>query len=330
MRYQNIKAFERHLSENSSCEKCRVYLVQMSDDKERLNLLNEIICKSIPKNHSLEKFSSSDELREIFDALISPSLFGGQVVVALDECEAFKKKDVETVSEFIEKSSLSGYLLLGSRGKTPLSKVVEKIGLVLDMSEEKPWDKEKRLAETLGEMAKMEGKRLSPEAIPLLIEWLGTDIATLSQEVQKLVCYVGDKLIIERSDVFCICGSNVSKTPWQAAEEIVWEGEASFDPTTFSALIFALRSQLQIGLKITTLLKDGIPSAQWAPYFPKIWPRTLEKRKEQAARKGSAYFKQGLEMLFKVESMSRQGSVDTEALFDLFRTTLKTACKTVN
>ncbi len=61
------------------------------------------------------------------------------------------------------------------------------------------------------------------------------------------------------------------------------------DPSGLPALIFSLRAQLQLGLKITTLIESGIPSAEWTPYFPKIWPRTLEKRKNGEERRKRDY-----------------------------------------
>lgn len=317
MKYQNIKLFEKSLSCSS-----RVYLVVMSSDEERSSLLEKILLRATPQEHSVEKFSRDTECRILIDALSSPSLFGGETVVWVDECEALQKKEVEKLSEFLEKSSLSGYLLLGARGKTPLSKIVEKIGVVLDMSEEKPWDKEKRLAETVAEMAKNGGKRISSDAIPLLIECAGSDLSLLSREIDKLICYIGDRLTIERTDIFRLCGMHTVETPWQIAEEIVWEGKGSFDPSGFPPLIFALRAQLQLGLKIATLMEGGVLPSEWGPYFPKIWPRTLEKRKSQVEAKGALYFKKGLEILYKIESLSRNGGALPEALFDLFKTNL--------
>ena len=322
MKYQNIQLFEKSLSLSH-----RVYLVVMPSDQERFAMLQKIVQRAVPPGHSLERFSSDVECRVLFDAMLSPSLFGGDTVVLLDECEAFKKKEVEQLLAFLEKNVLAGYLLLGSRGKTPLSKVVEKTGALLDMSEEKPWDRDKRLAETLIEMAKKEGKWLSPDAVPLLIECAGPDLSMLSQEMDKLICYVGDRATIERTDIFRLCGSHAQETPWQIAEEIVWEGKGTFDPAGFVGLIFSLRSQLQLGLKITTLLEAKVPASEWTPYFPKIWPRTLEKRKGQAMHKGALYFKKGLDMLYKIESLSRTSAVLPEALFDLFRTHLSIHAK---
>lgn len=327
MKYQNVKSFEKHLLSAYPDHLCRVYLIALADDCERSQVLQLLAQKVLPQDGMPQRFSPDCECRDLFDALQSPSLFGGDAVVLLDGCEALKKKDCEKISEFLEKSPLCGYLLLGSRGKTPLAKIVEKMGVTLDMSEEKPWDKEKRLTETVSDIAKKEGKRLSPDAIPLLFERLGMDIAMLTQEIFKLACYVGDRLTIERSDIFQMCAPTSNSTLWQMAEEIIWEGGGSFDPSIFPGIIFSLRPQLQLGLKITTLLEEGVPPQEWTAYFPKMWPRTLEKRKEQAERKGSFYFKNGLDMLFKIESLSRTSSIQPEALFDLFRTTLDSYAK---
>jgi len=297
----------------------------MAEDAEREASLQSIVKRVLPPEGTLQRFSSDVEYHDLIDALQSPSLFGGEAVVVLDECEKLKKKEVEKLSLFLEKSSqgLCGFLLLGARGKTSLIKVIEKAGIVLDMSEEKPWDKEKRLIESLADLAKNAGKRLSPDAASLLFERIGADFSLLTQELNKLICFVGDRLTIERSDLFQISSFTQTSTPWQSAEEIVWEGHGIFEESAFHSLLFAIRSQLQIGLKMTALLEEGVPSSEWASYFPKVWPRTLEKRKVQASKKGSTFFKKGLETLFKIECLSRTGSTQLEALFDYFRMVLK-------
>lgn len=152
MKHLNLKAFDQSLSASSS----KVYLSIVPSDQERSKILQDIIKIALPKTYALESFSASDvELRVVFDALLSPPLFGGEALVILDECETLKKKELEKLGDFLEKNSLSGYLLLGSRGKTALSKVVEKIGVVLDMSDEKPWEKEKESQKLLSPWQKM-------------------------------------------------------------------------------------------------------------------------------------------------------------------------------
>ncbi|HSX13822.1 MAG TPA: hypothetical protein VLE96_05320, partial [Chlamydiales bacterium] len=299
MKCQNLKDFEQTIGE------ARVFLVIIPSDQERFDVLQKVIQK-IPC--FAQTFSADVDCGALFDALMSPPLFGGQTLALLDECESLKKKEVDMIAEFLEKNSIAGFLLLGSRGKTPLSKVVEKKGVVFDMSEEKPWEKEKRIVDTLCALAKQEGKILSSDASRLIIEKVGMDLPTLSQEVKKLICFVGDRKSIERTDIFCLSATSDLETPWQIAEAIIWEGEdARVDPSQFVPILFSLRSQLQVGLKIASLLEAGTSFSEWTPYFPKMWPKILEKRREQVVRKGYAYFKKGLDVLYKIETLSRSG-----------------------
>lgn len=323
MKYQNLKSFEKHIASASPDHLCRVYLVQMADDYERMQVMQELVKRMLSREGSLVRVSPESESQELYDLLNSPSLFGGDPVVMMDGCESLKKAELDRLTNFLEKTSLAGYLLLGARGKSALVKVVEKVGIVLDMSDEKPWDREKRLGDMLSEMAKKEGKRLASDAVPLLVERLGTDFSLLSQELSKLICYVGERPTIERSDIFRVSAIHCQSTIWQVAEDIVWNGDSFFDPSMFPAILFSVRSQLQIGMKITSLLEEGVAFHEWSVYLPKIWPKTLEKRRDQAARKGGAYFQKGLEMVYQIESLSRSGSSQTEALFDLLRTSLK-------
>ncbi len=315
MRYQTIHSFEKHLLGESSPSP--VYLIAIPDDYERAQVLGLVSSRLSPASEVV-RFSPELDCVDLFDALQSPSLFGGEPVVLLEDCDDLKKKEVDRILEFLQ-TNRSGSLVLSSRGKTPFAKVVEKMGVVCDLLDEKPWDKEKRLSITLSEMAKRAGKRLGGDAPPLLFERLGRDAALLVKEMEKLICYVGERPTIERSDIFQISSLSDSDTAWQMAEEIVWERGGSFDPAHFPQILFSLRSQLQIGLKITSLLEAGVPSGEWGPYFPKMWPRTLEKRRDQAMKKGSGFFKRGLDIVYKVEALSRSGASSAEALFDLVR-----------
>lgn len=256
--------------------------------------------------------------RSIFDALESPSLFGGDPAVVVDELEKMAKQELKT---FAENLPSTGILLLGARAKTALVPLVEKEGVILDLLEEKPWDREKRLLEQLHERVQNAGKRLATDAAPLLFERVGLNPALLDCEIDKLICYTGERLTIERADLFRISQESRTHSLWQTAEAIVWEGGAisSLDSGSFHALIPSLRSQLQLGLKIASLLEDGAPPEMWSSAVPKLWPKTLEKRRAQAAQLGSAYFRKGLERLFSLELLSRNGSNQLLALLDLFR-----------
>jgi DNA polymerase III subunit delta len=320
VRYQNFRAFRKHLASAAPDHLCRCYLVVVPDDYERAVAIQAILAHFQGKPHIT--LNGEDAVcREAADALLSPSLFGGEPVVVLDDAEKMGKKELQALSDLAGRSPPYGYLLCGARSKTSISAAFEKAGVVFDLADEKPWDKEKRLAEQISERVQNASKRLASDAIPLLFERLGSDAALLDSEIDKLVCYVGTRPMIERSDVFRISASSRELTLWQMAEAVVWEGEnVSVDPSAFHSFLPALRSQLQTGLKLADFLAANIPREEWSAYLPRIWPKTLEKRSGQAAKLGRSFFKKGLDLLFSVELLSRTGSAAHEgALLDFFR-----------
>lgn len=315
MKYQNLKSFHKHLS-SASDHLCPVYLIAIADDFERIKTLNAILSYlvTVPS-----RFSGADcSLRDLFEAMQSRSLLGDSLVV-LDEVEKLPKKALQTLSENLHLSS--GYVLLGARSKTPLAAIVEKEGVILDLLDEKPWDKEKRLGEQLADRAKNAGKRLAADGAHLLFERLGTDVALLENEIDKLICYVGDNATIDREDILQLVSASRTATFWQTAENVIWEGGEfpSLDSTAFHGLIPALRNQLHLGLSLSTLIEEKYLADQWNHYLPKLWPKILEKRSSQAARFGSSYFRKGLDKLFEIELLSRTHSNQHRALLDLFR-----------
>jgi DNA polymerase-3 subunit delta len=259
----------------------------------------------------------------ISDALLSPSLFGGEPLIVLDEAEKMGKKELQALADLVVQAPLHATLLSGARSKTPLSAAFEKVGVVFDMADEKPWDKEKRLAYRMVERVHSAGKRLASDAVPLLFERLGPDLALMESEIDKLICFVGEKPTIERSDVFRISASSRKSTLWQMAEEIVWDGAAAgLDSESFYGLVPALRSQLQLGLKLTELIAANSPREEWNVFLPRLWPKVLEKRQVDAQKLGAHFFQRGLETLFQIELLSRSGNPKEGALLDFFRISL--------
>ncbi len=316
MKYTQLNSFQKHLASAAPHHLCRLYLIQVNDDFERTRAIEAILSYlHVPP----VRFSGVDcELRDCLDAMQSLSLLGESVVV-LDEVEKLGKKQIQTLCDHCSQSA--GYVLFGARSKTALAQVIEKEGVILDLLEEKPWDKEKRLSHQLMERAKNAGKKISPDAAALLLERLGPDPALLESEIDKLICYAGDRPTLTREDVLSLSPASRSQTLWQTAEEVIWEGGdfPSIDSTAFHGLIPALRSQLHLGLTLATLINEKCPADQWNRYLPKLWPKTLEKRASQAARLGTAYFRKGLQKLFDLELLSRTNSTQYRALLDLFR-----------
>ncbi len=320
MRLHNLKAFHKHLSDSAPHHLCRAYYIAIGDDFERSQAIESVLAL-LPGTPS--RFRGSEcSIVDLLDAMQSLSLFGGEPIVVLDEVEKLTKAPLQQLCEGLNFSS--GYIVFGARSKSSLAQIIEKEGVVLDMLDEKPWEKEKRLAGLLVERAKRAGKSLTPDGAGLLLEHLGIDAALLDSEVDKLICYVGDGTHIGREEIMKLTPISRTASLWQMAEEVVWEGHefTGVDSSSFPVLVAALRNQLHIGLVLATLIAEQRPSDQWSAYLPKLWPKMLEKRSSQAARLGSDYFRKGLDRLFDVELLSRTGSTQLRALLDSFRALL--------
>ena len=325
MKYQNVKLFQKHLEASAPHGLSRVYLIAIPDDFERKRWLDVLASLISVPDQPLFRLSAADAtLSELFTEIDSPSLFAQEPVALIDELEKLSKKQAQGFIDLLARPDLTGYLIFGSRGKSPLYSAVEKRGVVFDLCEEKPWEKDKRLSEHLFDKARQAGKRLSSEALQLLLERVDKDIALLEGEVDKLICFTGSRSSIEPSDVQKIAASSRSHTLWQVAEEIVWEArfEGGLDEASFHGLLPAIRAQLQTGLKISSLAASQVSLSEIGARLPKIWPKMLEKRVSQAMKLGSNYFQKGLQLLFRIELLSRSGSSDLSVLLDWFRSSL--------
>jgi DNA polymerase-3 subunit delta len=321
MRYQTVKSFEGRNAGKSQ----KFYLILHPVDLERNELVRKVVSSLDPSPGAITFLKGSDtSCQEIISLLNSPNLFGSDPIVIVEEIDELEKIELEILDAFIQQGNPFGFLIGSSKSKLSINSSFDKGGIVLDLLDEKPWDKEKRCMELIFTQAAKGNKRLSPDAANLLMERIGADPFLIVSEIDKLICYVGDRSQIDSSDILKISAQSKEETIWQIAEEIVWEkgNPKHIELLSIHALIPALRQQLAIGLKINEL--QGTPRDQWSSFLPKMWPKTLEKRSSQAIYLGKSYFQKGLSLLFKLELLTRTGSTQEEALIDLFRTQLHT------
>ena len=322
LRTNQLKTFEKQLTSLAPHHLPRFYVVATSDDYERKKIIQSILSFVLVPDAMVTHCSGLDEaVRDVLEALNSPGLFSSEPVVVVDEAD---KKLFDSLAPHFKEPLTFGYLIIGLKSKASFG-WVENIGVILDLMDEKPWDKEKRWTEQLHERARAAGKRLTPEAALWMIERLEHDAALLSYEMDKLLCYCADRSTIEKVDVEAICSASRSHTLWQIADDLVWNRMLTAsvadmrDASFFHGLLAFLRQQLMIGAKMHELYSSSIPLNEWGPHFPKIWPKALEKKSQTALQLGQNYFRSGLDRLFEIELLSKNSTVPLDALLDFFR-----------
>ena len=326
MKLSTTAAFEKHLQEAFPDHLAPVFILAIPCDFERQLMVQkivEMIHRKDPSAHVL-KFNSESPIETVLSHLNSPGLFSKHAVAIYDQA----LKD-EKLIHYVQRPAPGAFLLLGSRDMKTLSDVYQKGKkeiVVLDLCEEKPWDRERRLQDWVLRQAHAEGRRMDPGAAALLLELVGPDMPSLFQELEKIICYCGDKTQITEADVEAISEAHHQAIGWKLAEGVIW-GKEGVPPEKSSDLSFVLpflsqlRYQLEIGHKIDQLKakRDEI-----SRQLPQLRQATLDKYLSQFSKKRPKYFQQGLVALYDLEVALKSSGLDPDLLLDRFLAKIRT------
>ncbi len=328
VKYQNLAAFEKHLEQASKLHLSRIFLVVSSCSYERRKVVDKIL-SAIRVKEGEVRFQGMEgtpgSVEEGLEGLNTVSLLEGKQVFYLDGVDKLKKNGVTPLAEYAAHPSPFAYLILGASSGKALSELYtrgKKELIACDLSEEKPWDRKDRLKRMLIEYAAKSGKRVGGDALEHLLENVGLNLPGLEQEVEKLITYAGERKEITLQDVHTLCAAQKSSTLWQLAEAIAWrepypKGEESVDLSLLLPLLAVLRTQFQQGLTLALLLERGTPYAELSPYFPTVKSGALDKMLPLCKARRAPFFKRALDLLFEVELMAKNSSLDPALILDL-------------
>ncbi len=257
----------------------------------------------------------------------TPPFLIQKVVLHIKNIDLLKAKQIECITSYVEKPAPWVTLLLSSALKpsSSLLKEVEKKGLILQLTEEKPWDKEERFASWVVEYAKESMVSIGRVEAKTLIKSVGMDYDRLKNEIDKLFCFVGVEKKISSSAIRTLCDPLFSQTIWQL-------GEALFrlnckDALTLihgfmeageshGSLLASLRMQFQQAYDMldhyqrggVAALKEAYP--QWKESF-------IRKKLEDVQKFGKTRLREALLLLFESELAARNSAGDVLLLMEL-------------
>ncbi|MBS0628231.1 MAG: hypothetical protein JSS09_08480 [Verrucomicrobia bacterium] len=323
MKFQQIAALEQYIETNlSSKNAIRSYLILHSQREERRNLL-EKIGKQISKRTQAEvSFEEGKEWELVSHTLAAPSLFQDIEVVVWDGVKNLSEESLDRLLKYIVNPSPWAFLLIGADSFKSFSSLYKKASkelVVLDLAEEKPWDKEKRQQQEILQKVKLEGKSIMPGALVKLLS-LSEDSLTLASELMKVISYVGDQFCITEKDVDAVThSSNVAR--WQIAEELIWErgkDHEILDLSAFLALVGQVRFLLYQARQINSYLKEG-KNQEEIMKVTNIRSTPLQKILQRIKNYREEYFDLALDMLCDLEILAKNSSLDSTFLFQYLR-----------
>lgn len=329
MKYNNLRAFEKHLMDSDAKHLSPVYMVLSKESFERkiaTDLLVKTLFKSLKNPElALKTFNAADfKMDALMHELNALPFFSEKRVILLQNADALSKKETAQLENYFARPNTTLCLIIVAETinrATNFYKNAEKAGIILDIAEEKPWEKEKSLREWIPAKVISAGRQIEPAAVQLLLKQIGTDQALLTQEIEKLYCYLGERKEITAADVAAICVSVHLENAWQLCEAILARNPKDslriakgllMDGSALIAVLRQIRSQMQTDYQICSILEGGGTSVDVSTQFPHLRGFILDKRINGARAYSLNRFKKAMLLIDKTESLAKssQGSDD--------------------
>ncbi len=328
MKVTTLKSFEKQLEsaypDHLSC--CYLILAKESLMAKRgVDLLKQ-------KVGDIEHISlEGDKLtaEQIRSELGSMSLFVRKRLIVLTRVEKAKEEVKNVLIRFAASPcpdvvcALVGESLASN---TKLYKALEKEGVVLNLTGKgKPWELEKECEQWVIDRVALEGKQIDAQTARRLIQTIGTDLAALDQELEKLVCFTGCREIITPSDVGAVCLGQNQKNVWQLGEAIfslnLKEAMAIAkallkEETPLILLLRQIRKQFETDYQVALMLSNRAAHEEISKKFPYMRGRILQTHIDSALSYGLERFRKGLIEIDKAELETKNSAIHDECLME--------------
>lgn len=249
------------------------------------------------------------------ELLFSPSFFE-ETFVVIENAQDLSDKAQELVITFAKKPTPKVTLLLHATGKNDFAKHMR----VIEVPEVKPWDKAAKMADWVLGYLKAQGIKTSTQVAALIAATGTNDRFYLSQELEKIICYVGDKKEITLDDVQAIGALEHEETVWHLGDAFLQRDKAKamvvlqqlLDQQVSAFLISRqLRNVCHQALMMLSLHQTG---ANVQEHFPQLRGKMFEKNFRLAEQAGSLFLTQSLIKLDSLELALKDSPFDETTL----------------
>lgn len=325
MKYNQLKGFEKHLRGAFPEHIPSVYLLVVHDPNLRSYLerqLNELFKKFGIKSENIHHHSS---LKEAQSKVQQGSLFPQKELLFLTQLEEWDKESLHRLSKK-ERRPQEFWVLSASRmNDATVIDAFEKSGVVVQIPELKPKDKEKLVLEWLEDRAEFDRKKLAPKNATLLIMRLGANVMNIDLEWEKLCLLTEGKSEITQEDILSLVPESPNETIWRLldallahrSKEALQIGRTLLQSgMDIIPLLRALRSQIETLLGISSIHELGKMDqlSELAPM--KGW--MLDQALRQAKGLSQERLQQAVMQIDELEIWVKEKKVSQESALDTF------------
>ena len=312
MRYDNLGSFQRHVENTLKDHFLPVYLI-ISPDRNLSCWVMEW----------MKKFFKGFALSRSVDDL-APSLFATDTLVMLESEELPPE-----LPKFLE-SQPKGILLLLSLPKleasNPLYKKVEKVGVILQLSVLKPWEKETFFTDYLMRRASYEKILLALDAAKAIAARSNGDPFAVDSHYEKLSLWKWDEKKIHLQDVNSLVPQSMEETLFRFTDALFLKktgsafeiGEKLVEQGTSPlAILKTFRTQCVLLYQLKNHLNGSIQLDEITSKHPYLKGNILEQKLTQARMHSLAAFQASLLKADELERFYKSSSTSDELFIDL-------------
>lgn len=303
----------------------RVYLLYGEESYLKTQFKNKFIkaiCSNDTMNYSYFEGKGFD-VKEFIGIAETLPFFAELRLIVIENSTMFKSASDELV-EYIDKIPETTTVVFVENEvdkRNKLFKKVKDIGYVSEMGRQTN-DSLKRWI--IG-LLKKNNKNITEPTLNLFIERVGVDMESLYNEIEKLICYIGDREIIEANDVLEISTEQITSKVFDLVDAIGYKNQTKALEIYFDLIankesplliLYMLSRQFNILLKVYELKKEGLDSKSIAEKTA-LAPFVVTKTLKQIGNFNYDTIKKALEESVDFEEKIKVGSINEKAAVEI-------------
>jgi DNA polymerase III subunit delta len=333
VKFNNLKAFKKHLKDASPSHFATVYLVVGKEAFHSTSACRALATALLPDwtlHSSALRWFDADKhsIDDLLFELNTLSFLDERKVLGFLHIDKLSKEVLKSIESQMDRLPHNYFLILVASTLSSSSafyKKAEKLGVVFEFIEMKPWERERYLVDWVGEELFQKGKSAPPNICQALVKRGGTDQSTLLQEIDKLLCYIGERREITLKDIQTIITPLHQESIWELGEAIL-SGETPTalkiarallnDEAHLFSLLRQIRFQFQTGYQLLGLFEQsGVAGVMQE--FTYMKGQILDRNLRLAQQYGRARFQKGILAIDSAELDAKNAKGAPEFILDI-------------
>ncbi|MGA8163533.1 MAG: DNA polymerase III subunit delta [Waddliaceae bacterium] len=341
MKFTQRSPFEKHLKDAAPQHFAPVYVLIAKDIDERKECEQHIITALLGSKKSRREAlclfdGEHASIGTIMQELQSHVFFVKQRVVLIRQADKLAKPALQQLEQYFAHPHPSIFLVISTTTINRASnfyKKAEKVGVMLDLAEENPREKEQAWISRVMDRGQKRGKRIDAKTARYLLHFIGMDYSLLPLEIEKLISYVGDRETVTEADVRSICTKGYDDNVWQLGDAIFSSRPAAAfsiahalvsEGVPFFSLLRQIRTQFQTKCRLCDILSLGGGLGGVQQQFPYMRGNIFQQHAQMARQYGMRRLTKGILLIDDVERLAKNSALSQELLLERLLFTLTT------